>query len=369
MLGSYGDDDKGTEAGSAYVYASGSPPQLLAKLMPVDGTGQEKFGTSVAAGGNGLVVVGAPWDQDETLYQRGSAFVYRVNAVSTILLGKLYPGGSSFGDLFGNSVAADSTGLIVIGAPHDDTITTDSGAAYVYRVATDGSAPALVAKLHSPASPGHDKFGWSVAIADGLVVISAPFEDDSVVGGNVGAVYVFRILADDSSQLVGKIMAGDRAYDDQLGSSVAVGLDGMIVAGSYRNDVGSTESGAAYVYQLGSDDSLTMVAKLVPSDPSSYKWFGYAVATSGAGLVTVGAINDNSGKGAVYAYNVDAATNSAVQVKKIAAADAVSGSYFGSGVAIGGPAGVALAGAPGDDDKGSYSGAAYAYSQPITALT
>ncbi|MDP6693784.1 MAG: FG-GAP repeat protein, partial [Phycisphaerales bacterium] len=76
LIGVYGDDDNGSNSGSAYVFNfDGSTWQEEAKLLPSDGASHEKFGISAAISGDTLVV-GAYTDDDNGV-SSGSAYIYR----------------------------------------------------------------------------------------------------------------------------------------------------------------------------------------------------------------------------------------------------------------------------------------------------
>jgi len=62
VVGAYGDDDKGRQSGSAYVYERDGA--FVAKLTATDGSQDDYFGYSVAISGT-HVVVGAYGDDDK----------------------------------------------------------------------------------------------------------------------------------------------------------------------------------------------------------------------------------------------------------------------------------------------------------------
>jgi hypothetical protein len=69
VVGAYGDDDKGTDSGSAYIFTRDAAGSLTAgwtqraKLVAGDGAADGRFGTSVAISGD-TVAVGA-WGDDD----------------------------------------------------------------------------------------------------------------------------------------------------------------------------------------------------------------------------------------------------------------------------------------------------------------
>ena len=78
VVGSWGDDEMGDHSGSAYVYHfDGSDWVEEAKLTAADGEAGDSFGISVAVSGE-TVVVGS-WGNDEKGEAAGSAYVFARN--------------------------------------------------------------------------------------------------------------------------------------------------------------------------------------------------------------------------------------------------------------------------------------------------
>lgn len=193
VVGSPADDTtKGSNSGSAYVFRFDMDglPQLVAKLVTDDDSTEHRFGSSVAIGGEGLVVIGEALDSGDNGVASGAAHVYRVGAASATLVAKLKPDDNEAYDNFGHSVSVGAQGLIAIGAYADSHNGTRSGSAYVYRL-VDG-LPELVTKLVPDDSALNDNFGASLAVGrgDALVLVAAPF-DDTEKGFDSGSVYLY----------------------------------------------------------------------------------------------------------------------------------------------------------------------------------
>lgn len=137
VVGASGDDERGSGAGAVYVFIR---PELgwatmteTVKLTASDTGSGDFFGSSVAISGN-MLVVGANGDDDGGS-DSGSAYLFvrpesgwGVTAETT----KLTASDGSEDDFFGYSVAVDSA-TIVVGAVFDDDAGTNSGSAYVFR--------------------------------------------------------------------------------------------------------------------------------------------------------------------------------------------------------------------------------------------
>jgi len=91
-------------------------------------------------------------------------------------------------DLFGSSVTVNRD-IAIIGSPSYDT----EGAAYVYEYNSEISSWELIYKLTAgDDSSNHASFGYATAATDSIIAVSA--RHDNAITGQSGAVYVFDIL-------------------------------------------------------------------------------------------------------------------------------------------------------------------------------
>ncbi len=175
-----------------------------------------------------------------------------------------------------------------------------------------------------------------------------------------------------------------------LGASVAISADGSTVVvgapGTRYNNM--LNSGAAYVFvkalpQLGGWHPFTGLyfsAKLEPSDPEAYGYFGTSVAISSDGkTIAVGNPNWNFGGlvGAVYAYARPASgwsipnTSVMTQTAKLTASDAGSTTVenrLGYSVAVSADGSIIAAGAPLGGTQ-LLEGGVYVYLRPAAGWT
>ncbi|MCU0658545.1 MAG: hypothetical protein MUF64_25795, partial [Polyangiaceae bacterium] len=155
------------------------------------------------------------------------------------------------GDVFGWSVALSSDGnTALIGASEEsDGGTVLNGAAYVF-TRTSG-VWTQQQKILASDKANNDNFGWSVALSsDGnTALIGAAREDDGP--SNSGAAYVFTRTASVWTQQQ-KILAADKASGDVFGNSVALSSDGntALIGAPLEDDGAATDNGAAYVFTL-----------------------------------------------------------------------------------------------------------------------
>jgi hypothetical protein len=290
-------DESATNAGAAYVFTrTGTTWSQQAYLKPAAvGTTQagDRFGTSVAVAGD-TVVVGAELEDssrtgvnstpNEGAADAGAAYVFVRSGTTWSQQAYLKPGAvgtTQANDRFGNSVAV-SGDTVVIGALLEDSSTTgvnstpnegaaDAGAAFVFvRSGTTWSQKVYLKPGAVGTTQANDRFGSSVAVSGGTVVIGALLEDSSttgvnstpndLAGGDVGAAYVF--VRSGTTWIQRAYLkpgaVGTTQANDQFGSSVGVSGDTVIVGAigedSSTTGVNSTPdesasgAGAAYIF-------------------------------------------------------------------------------------------------------------------------
>jgi len=270
-------------------------------IQSSDAAYNDSFGSSVAIG-NSRIVVGAEGDDDNG-DESGSAYIFDLDGTQ---LAKITASDGAANDRFGKSVAVGS-GRIVVGAYRDDDNSTDSGSAYIFDL--DGTQ---LAKITPSDGAANDYFGRSVAIGNGRIVVGAERDDDN--GGSSGSAYIFDL---DGTQLA-KITASDGASSDEFGQSVAVG-NGRIVVGALYDDDNGTDSGSAYIFDLDG----TQLSKITASDGVAYDRFGRSVAV-GSGRIVVGSDDESA-----YIFDLDGN-----ELKKITPTS-TNGTNFGNKVFIG----------------------------------
>jgi prepilin-type N-terminal cleavage/methylation domain-containing protein len=348
VVGADGDDDKGTNSGSAYVFTrTGATWTQQAKLVPADGDVSDWFGYAVAVDGD-TVVVGAHGDDDKGTYS-GSAYVFVRTGGTWTQQAKLVPADGTEGDWFGVSVAVDGD-TVVVGAYGDDDKGADSGSVYVFT--RTGATWTQQAKLLAADGAAYDYFGYAVAVDADTVVVGARYDDDK--GADSGSVYVFTRTGRTWTQQA-KLTAADGTAGDYFGEAVAVDAD-TIVVGAYYDDDKGDNSGSAYVF-VRTGGTWTQQAKLTAPDGTAGDYFGWAVAVDGD-TVVVGAYGDDDkgdNSGSAYVFVRTGATWT--QQAKLTAPDGTAGDWFGWAVAVDG--GTVVVGAHLDDDKGTDSGSVW----------
>lgn len=333
--------------GAVYMFNATTGAEL-AKLISSDGDLTTNFGGSVAIA-DGLVCVGAT-GYDGVGINSGAAYVFDVATNAELF--RIEPNDVDERDIFGSSVAIWS-GIIAVGAPGNDSGGTDTGAAYLFDAGTGAQLPKL---LPDDGDPGQ-RFGSSIALADGVVVVGSPLDQDS--GPFSGSAYLFDIA---TGAQIAKLVPGDLAKGDNFGTAVAIS-GGVVAVGATGDDDNGPFSGSVYLFDAMTG---TQISKIQPDDPQSGEGFGQSIDICG-GLMLVGAPFHSDpfvAEGAAYLFDL----STGMQLAKIQASDAGFLDLLGSSVAL--ADGIAAAGAVDDDDNGEDSGSAYIFDAvPPCALT
>lgn len=172
---------------SVFVYARRDGVwHMEARFLVEGGTDGAGFGSAVALGQRWLIA-GAPFLERTYVFGRRPEGTW---VRETVLQGDSIPGNDN---LFGYSVAAAASSFVV-GAPDDDEVAFNAGAAYVYE--RRNGAWERRAKLLPPGSRSLQGFGWSVGISGPYVEAGVPYDDhDLDEGRDAGAVQLFRFDA------------------------------------------------------------------------------------------------------------------------------------------------------------------------------
>ncbi|ODR79751.1 hypothetical protein BG842_07990 [Haladaptatus sp. W1] len=177
----------GNHSGAAYVFQfDGSQWTEKQKLTANDGTADDGFGFSVAVSDDVAFI--SAFGDDDNGTNSGSAYVFRFDGSQWTEKQKLTANDGTADDRFGASVAV-SDDVALIGAYYGNHSGDGSGAVYVFRF--DGSQWSEMNKLVSNDSTARDLFGASVAVSDDVALIGAPYDDEN--GISSGAAYVFHL--------------------------------------------------------------------------------------------------------------------------------------------------------------------------------
>ncbi len=250
--------------GLAWTVSVAAQP-LSFKFTADDGNSNDYFGHSVSMDGD-YAIVGAYGDDDKGS-SSGSAYIFKRDGTSWSQQRKVTAGDGNSNDYFGHAVSIDGD-YAIVGAYRDDDNGSSSGSAYIF--ARSGTSWNMQDKLTLSIyeATGNDNFGYSVSIDGDYALVGAPghnaapvpakrisdsnVANSPVYGPTSGAAVLFRwgpspapesIGQATSWELTDKFFAYDGEASDQFGYSVAIGGGGAIVGAKYDDD------GSAYLFQ------------------------------------------------------------------------------------------------------------------------
>ncbi len=221
------------------------------------------------------------------------------------------------------------------------------------------------AKLTASDAEQNDELGYSVSVSADTVVVGA-----LSANADSGAAYVFVMGAGGWASMTetAKLTASDGEPFDLFGFAVAIDGD-TIVVGAMGDDLGVvTNQGAAYVFvrPLTGWVNATETAKLTASDAALADEFGCAVSVSRDVIVVGSRWADNAppgDQGAAYVFvRPGGGWTTATQTAKLSATGGMPSDLLGASVAI--DRDTIVAGAPGRDGTAANEGAAYVFEEP-----
>ncbi len=302
IVGAREDDDRGLNAGAAYVYRfDGSAWIEEQKLTGSDTEAGDEFGDAVVVDGD-LVMVSARY-ADGALSNAGAVYVFEYDGDSWEELQILSVSTSSTDLQFGNHLALHAD-VAVIGAYGDDANGVNAGAAYLFE--RSGALWNERQRLTAADADAGDMFGVWLGISGQTVLIGAREDDEAA--SDAGAAYVFTRCGNEDWTQEAKLMAPDAAAGDKFGEHLAI--DGKrIVVGASPHDAGALNGGAAYLFDYA-NGIWTPTDKFYPCGLDDHDHFGTAVGISGDQLIFGAHGDDDQGSsaGAVYLLNRACAT-------------------------------------------------------------
>ena len=299
LIGAYGDDDKGSSSGSAYVFVrSNGVWKQQQKLLANDLSANAQFGFAVALSSD-TAIIGAPLYSTTSVSEVGAAYAFLKSGSSWTQQQKFAPPAAAnlAGLHFGAAVAATENGAAigrdnlknggvdwftksgsswntgnsgvtsgvahygaalamtdnatVIGAYGDTSKGAEAGSVNVLRTALPHTP--LATLIASDGKAG-DHFGYSVGISGNTIVVGAPGLDGAPNNGictnipDTGAVYAFAASGATYTQQQ-KVSAYGVLYEtingvdicdpgEGLGSSVATGGTLILMGAPFRSDKG-----------------------------------------------------------------------------------------------------------------------------------
>lgn len=243
----FADLPSNSDAGAAYVFQrSGVTWTEIQKLTPSGGPlGGNNFGESVAMNG-GRAVMGASGDNTPQT-AAGAVYVYTESGGFYGVQQKLTIVNGSNGDRFGSSVTIEGNTLVGGAREYSPAVgQTAYGAAYVYEF--NGTSWISQGRLTASDSTSFDRFGWSVAVSNNVIAVGAR-EDDTTAGADAGSAYIFTRVGNGWSETQ-KIAPTDTFNGDRFGVSVALSFGNLVVGAAEKNLTNPNGQGAAYYFTV-----------------------------------------------------------------------------------------------------------------------
>lgn len=328
---------------SSIGYSQNWNPQIIEQ--PLQGLSHH-FGNSVSIDGN-YAVIGAPNENNQT----GAANVFKKDAngnwnhiqkITAFV-------GLSEDEYFGSTVHINGD-FIFISAPTDRINEVDfeeaAGSVMIYK--NNGADNFVgIQRIRSSDIEAGDFFGMSLDSFGDFLVVGAPSEDDDAIGGNrlgaAGSAYIFKKDINDNWNQIQKIVTSHRAIFDNVGETVAIDGDYILLSSNSNTDVDNLNpingEGSVFVFKKNINDVWSEIQKLKPTNRQVSSLFGkYAIDIDGD-FIAVGASNSKNGlnisSGAVHMFKVSNDGNSWNETQELRIAEEFRGDIeFGDNIAL-----------------------------------
>ncbi len=292
LIGAYGDDDKGSSSGSAYVFVrSKGVWKQQQKLLASDLGANAQFGFAVALSSD-TAIIGAPLYSTASVSEVGAAYAFFKSGSTWTQQQKFVPPAAAnlAGVHFGAAVAATENGAVI----GRDNL-KNGGVDWFTKSSTSWNA----ASSGVTSSVAH--YGSALAMTDNATVIGA--YGDNSKAAEAGSVSVLRTLVPHTP--IASLIASDGKAGDHFGYSVGIagntivvgapGVDGSPSNGGTCSDIPDTgavyafgASGATYTQQQRVSAYGLLIEDIPPLKCDPGVGLGSSVATAGT-LILMGA--------------------------------------------------------------------------------
>jgi len=387
IIGAYGNDDGGTNAGKAYVYYGGITMDNMADVTMAGEAEGDYYGYSVSEAGDvnsdGFddVIISA-YGNDNGGTNSGKVYIYYGGSVMNATV-DVWIYGEAANDFFGYSVSGtgdingDGFADVIVGAYGNDEAGSVAGKVYIYY---GGSPMDWTADVTITGEALGDAFGVFVSAAGdingdgyGDIIVGAHQNDDG--GTSAGKAYIY--YGGEAMNTVAEMTVTGEAATDYLGLSCAlagdVNGDGYadVIIGARGNDDGGTDAGKVYIF-MQTLSGHTNYANVTMIGEAAYNDFGNCVSTAGDvngdgydDVIIAARDNDDGGNnaGKAYIYYGGVYMNNTADVTMTGEAE---GDFFGYSVSAAGDVNGdgyddVIIGAYRNDDAGSDVGKSYIY--------
>jgi hypothetical protein len=405
IVGAYGDDDEGINAGAAYLFASFSPWEQKVKItnaLDIREGLSSGYGSSVAIEAIAdlqadkiYIAVGAPgYYTPDNQWERVSVFTY--DSKTYTLKSKVIVDYGQYVDI--------NNGTVLVGAPQSDNAGQDSGGSRMLSFCTAdiGTEPEIIQVGESATLTWSTENADNISIDQGIGTVSAsgslsvsPQETTTytiTATGPTGTsfdtatIYVIDpsvppevdISATPENISVGGYSATLTWSSTNADSCIIEpGIGSVDLSGSLRiTPLSTTAYTITATGPAGTDRSTVTVVvnpvssgefKLTASDSAPDDHFGSSVSVSGDYVIVGTGGSREIGHFTESAYIFKRDGSGWIQQAELIAGDSTQGDWFGCSVSINGD--YAIIGASGDDDAGYSSGSAYIFKRDGSTWT
>ena len=184
-----------SKRGKVYVYkGSGNDASrtfsLEAELTDSNGGSDDQFGYMVKSNQDGSILAVTSYYYDYNVARKGAVIVYTRSGTTWTQRATIQGSDTALYDNFGIGLDINDAGdTIVVGAPNNDTGSTDRGKVYVFTGSGDSWTQVFMGQ---PSDIGHDdQFGHDVAISGDSIIVGSRENSSTSSGNPVGAAYIF----------------------------------------------------------------------------------------------------------------------------------------------------------------------------------
>ena len=340
-------DNTQSSAGAAYVFVRAGTTWTQQAYLKAHNSGEsDRFGESVDIHGDTIVIgayaedsstTGVNPSQNNSASDAGAAYVFARNGSTwsqqAFLKASNTTPGAGFGeyasihaDTIAVSAGYEKSSAIGINGNQADQSAPNAGAVYIFQ--RSGSSWTQQAYVKASNTQAMDRFGFSTALHEDLLVVGAIGEDSTATGvqGNQanngaalsGAAYVFRRNGSTWSQ-ESYLKASNTNAGDYFGSRI-VAFENLIAIAASRESSASTgvnggqgsntavNSGAVYLFEHDGS-AWAQHSYIKASNTQLRDYFGASLALEGTTLVIMANEEDSAATG----LNGNQADNSATE--------------------------------------------------------
>ncbi|MCE6991467.1 T9SS type A sorting domain-containing protein [Dyadobacter sp. CY323] len=269
-----------TPRGAAYLLLNDNGNwRIVKKLVRPASENTTVFGMIVSMSGDYLTITGGT-GQGEYF-----AFIYYKNQGGAGNWGELKKITAPYLDAassFAQAISMDGDYLAI------SSFLDLDGSVHIYKKNEGGTNNwGYLKKLTAPHSENYqDYYGRAICLKDNRLIVGAPAENEDLSEqnglDNAGAAYIYgnNKGGTDNWGLMSKVIAQNRAANDNLGWSVSISGDFAIV-GAWKEDQDAQETatlrdaGAAYIFEKDpASDNWAQVQKITASERRSFDSFG-----------------------------------------------------------------------------------------------